>query len=132
MDLRGRIRLRHLQDLKPRVCECIYDSGKPKRIVALVQEGAGGNEDTFSFTPHMVTISPQSHMVGFAVFSNGSWTLEAPDWITLSTYSGTGNNQSIVFTATQNDGADRTGSIIGRINGQYKDQIIIAQYGYNS
>lgn len=110
----------------------IFDTGKPFREISIIQNGSGATEDSFYFNPHYARMTPEQHTIGFAVISDGSWTLTAPEWVTLSSYSGTGDNHSLYMTVTQNDGADRTGSIVGFINGSRKDSILLAQTGYNS
>lgn len=108
----------------------VFDTGKPYREIPIVQNGAG-DDNNFYISPHSGSFSPEAQTSQFRVYSNASWTITTNDpFITVYPNSGTGDT-NITVSVSQNDGADRTGSINGYVNGSFKDQVVIAQSGYN-
>lgn len=68
------------------------------------------NADTLNVSAKELTFTAEGRSASLTVSSNLEWNGSAPEWITLSPNTGTGNT-SVTVTAEQNAGIERSGTI---------------------
>lgn len=89
-----------------------FTCGNITRTLTLQQFLDGGTVYTFTITPYTLSFPSSGGSTTVSITSNGSWELEASDWMTLSQVSGSGN-ATVTVTASPNTGNDRRGSVQG-------------------
>lgn len=83
-----------------------------KTLTRTVNVTQKGKDITLSVDVSSLDFTVNGESKSFNISSNGTWTIEAPDWCTLSTKSGS-NNREITVTVTQNTtGSEKTGEIV--------------------
>lgn len=87
-----------------------------KTLTRTVNVTQKGRETTMTVDVSSLDFSVNGASKTFSITSNGSWTIEAPEWCGLSMKSGS-NNKEITVTVGKNEtGAERTGEIV--VSGQ--------------
>ena len=87
-----------------------------KTLTRTINVTQRGRETTMTVDVSSLDFSVNGASKTFSITSNGSWTIEAPEWCGLSMKSGS-NNKEITVTVGKNEtGAERTGEIV--VSGQ--------------
>ena len=87
-----------------------------KTLTRTINVTQRGRETTMTVDVSSLDFSVNGASKTFSITSNGSWTIEAPEWCGLSMKSGS-NNKEITATVGKNEtGAERTGEIV--VSGQ--------------
>ena len=87
-----------------------------KTLTRTINVTQRGRETTMTVDVSSLDFGVNGESKSFTISSNGTWTIEAPDWCNLSMKAGS-NNREITVTVGQNStGAERTGEIV--VSGQ--------------
>ncbi len=87
-----------------------------KTLTRTVYVTQKGRETTMTVDVSSLDFSVNGASKTFNITSNGSWTIEAPDWCGLSMKSGSNNREITVNVGKNETGAERTGEIV--VSGQ--------------
>ena len=83
------------------------------RAVSVAQVAHEAEVITISMSPSSLSIPSSGGSGSLTVYSNGSWTLTAPSWITLSLNAGGSGTTTVYYNCDSNTNADRSGNIVG-------------------
>lgn len=87
-----------------------------KTLTRTINVTQRGRETTMTVDVSSLDFGVNGESKSFTISSNGTWTIEAPEWCGLSMKSGS-NNKEITVTVGKNEtGAERTGEIV--VSGQ--------------
>lgn len=88
-----------------------------------------GREITLSVDVASLDFNVNSETKSFTITSNGTWSIESPEWCTLSMKSGSSNREINVTVSDNTTGANRTGEIVVTGQGGKTAKVVLRQDG---